>query len=216
MNNALVRAQAALELELWEALHRAATEAIAEDPEESFGYYYLSAAESGLGRPSEALEAAREAVARRPDDRGHRQLLSRALYACGALEEAELEAREAVRLCPEEPDPWRTLAEALSAHGKTSEAITAATHGLGLRPEYPELIGILGRLLMATDPERSEELHRRALSIDADSDLDLNNLGCAQLAQRRPYEAALSFREALRVNPALALAQRNLQKPCAP
>jgi len=125
--------------------------------------------------------------------------------------------REGLKDAPDPFHPSLYLGEALLRHQRPAEAVAVLNEALRLRPGYPETHNDLGRAwLELGDAERAAHHYRRAAEIwTGESRRDFaarawNNLGIARRAQQRHGEAIAAYRQALRLDPDLALARNNL------
>ena len=100
--------------------------------------------------------------------------------------------------------------DALLALGRTADADTAYTTALVTEPGLADAQLGLGRLRLATDPKRAEELFLRVLAKDPRDAAALNNLGIARDLQGRHSEAQKAYGEAIAANPDMRAAQVNL------
>jgi Flp pilus assembly protein TadD len=125
--------------------------------------------------------------------------------------------REGLKDAPDPFHPSLYLGEALLRHQRPAEAVAVLNEALRLRPGYSETHNDLGRAwLELGDAERAAHHYGRAAEIwTAENRRDFaarawNNLGIARRAQQRHGEAIAAYRQALRLDPDLALARNNL------
>ncbi len=91
---------------------------------------------------------------------------------------------------------------------KTMELVR---HGLALAPEAPHGHDLLGRIeLRRKRWVAAEAAYRRALELDPQNWVLMNNLGIALRGQRRQREAIEAFENAARMDPRSAIAAANL------
>jgi len=100
--------------------------------------------------------------------------------------------------------------DALAALGRPNEADTAYANALVLAPRSVGALLGLGRLRLADNPGRAEELLLLALAQNPREAAVLNNLGIARDLQGRHAEAQKSYGEAIAANPSMRAAQVNL------
>ena len=100
--------------------------------------------------------------------------------------------------------------DALAALRQTNEADTAYTTALVLEPDSQDALLGQGRLRLATDPKRAEELFLRVLAQAPRNAIALNDLGIAQDLQGRHGDAQQSYGAAIAANPDMRAAQVNL------
>ena len=111
---------------------------------------------------------------------------------------------------PGNEDALLTKGEALTALGRNDEAAAAFTAVLAVnRRSVGANIG-LGRLLLGTDPVRSEALFLEALNREPRNEVALNDLGIARDLQGRHADAQTAYRQALGIDPEMSAAQVNL------
>ncbi len=141
--------------------------------------------------------------------------LVQAHLAAGRLDEALAAADEALRsLGQGGEDDGRRLrvlrAGTLLELGRVLEARAAAEAAVEAAPESADAHAILGDTWLADDPARAEARYRKSLALEPGQPRVLNDLGVALIRQRRRAEAAQAFRAALRLDPALVMARRNV------
>jgi Flp pilus assembly protein TadD len=117
------------------------------------------------------------------------------------------------RIAASDPGNAEALAcqgDALIAQGRPNEADAAYTNAIVVDPGcIPALLG-LGRLRLASDPRRAEELFRLVLARAPRNAVALNNLGIARDLQGRHAEAQAAYGQAIAADPDMRAAQVNL------
>ena len=153
--------------------------------------------------------------------------LAAAHYALGRLyssaEDYDWAARcygQALRLDPKDLRAYNDLGVALYAHGETAEAVKLFRQGLaqnvderlpGVRLQRLNLLNDLGNALLGSGDGRGAlQAYLAALRLAPDDPRTHYNCGLAWLRLERPDEAALCFREALRLDPGFRAAEANL------
>ena len=158
------------------------------------------------------LRALREKMTAEPDNVAVRAELAAAYRERGYPEIALEISRLAVARFPESGEAEISLVRDLRAAGRRAEAVAnleayLRAHG-GSTAEYWSWLGILrdeNGLWPAGEPA-----HRKAVEVAPNVDYLHNNLGYNLLMQKKYQEAAEEFREALKLNPAGAMARNNL------
>ncbi len=186
---------------------------LAEFPDSAIGYAMLAMALSDQGRGRDALFSADFAVARDP-----RLALAHAARACaletmGMTWEAEMEGRQAVALAPTDPNRHSELAGIVGRAGRYQEALDITNRGLSLNPQH--LPSLHCRALALVSLGRTEEA-RQVLSSALLEDLDLAQLrasvGLALEGKGDMPQAAIEYREALRLDPSVSAARDGLRR----
>ena len=165
-----------------------------------------NAADAGDG--DTVMNALRSRVAAQPADVAARIELARAYRERGFHEVALEVCRLAVERFPESAEAQFALVRALFEMKRPADAIAA----LEARPRqtagYYSWLGLLQDSTGAW--AAGEPSHRRAVELAPAQDDLHNNLGYNLLMQKKNAEAAAAFREAIRLNPASAVARNNL------
>jgi tetratricopeptide (TPR) repeat protein len=154
----------------------------------------------------------REKVAAEPDNIAARVELAKAYRERGYKEVALEISRLAVSRFPESGTAQLSLVRDLREVNRRAEAISALEEFLKQHPqstaEYYSWLGIL------RDESNfwplGEPAHRKAIELAPGTDYLHNNLGYNLLMQKKNDDAAVEFREALRLNPSSELARNNL------
>jgi tetratricopeptide (TPR) repeat protein len=158
------------------------------------------------------LRALREKISAEPDNIAARVELSKAYGERGFHEVALEISRLAVARFPESGDAELSLVRDLRAVNRRPEAIVSLEIFLKANPaseaKFYSWLGIL-RDESGLWP-LGEPAHRKALELAATMDSLHNNLGYNLLMQKKNQEAAAEFEEALKLNPASAIARNNL------
>jgi Flp pilus assembly protein TadD len=154
----------------------------------------------------------REKVAAEPDNIAARLDLAKAYRERGYHEIALEISRLATARFPESGAAQLSLVHDLRNVNRRAEAITGLEAFLKAHPqgaaEYYSWLGILrdeSNLWALGEPA-----HRKAIELAPASDYLHNNLGYNLLMQKKHEEAAVEFREAMRLNPSYELARNNL------
>ncbi len=137
-----------------------------------------------------------------PDNAVFRAHLARAYRESGELGASVREYRRAFASSPGDSQVGYELALALQASGNIDEATTVLAVVLqsdAARPEAHNALGILYSLQGQADQARQE--FERALAIDPDDAVVLNNLGNSLRDLERPEPAASAYRRAIALAP---------------
>jgi tetratricopeptide (TPR) repeat protein len=207
--HAVARAEAALAIGRFETAAADAARAIAADASWPDGYAQLARANLGLGRFKEALRAADAGLAVCSDSVWLYRLRALVLAKCGRRKEARAAADEAIRLDPNSAAAHSARSLVLTGYWERKLAIASAERAVELAPDNAGFLAHLGLLLLRKDPKRAEKLLRESLAIEPNDAAVLNNLGVALHRQRRALDAALAYKAAILVDPALGVAKRN-------
>jgi tetratricopeptide (TPR) repeat protein len=158
------------------------------------------------------LRVLRGKVAAEPDNVAARVDLANAYGERGYHEVALEISRLAVVRFPESGEAQLSLVRDLRAVNRRAEAIAALESFLKAHPasgaKFYSWLGIL-RDESGLWP-LGEPAHRKAVELASGSDSLHNNLGYNLLMQKKNEEAAREFEEALKLNPASAIARNNL------
>ena len=157
------------------------------------------------GRHAEAARLYLQVLERDPRDAEALQLLGLALFRLGQADRALDLLTRAVSADPRHAPAHANRAMVLAALHRPGDAENALRTALTVRPDFPEAAARLGGLLLARGaaPE-AEAAFRRARPTPA----VLADLGAALALQDRLDEAVSTWREALRLDPALPLHAR--------
>lgn len=126
--------------------------------------------------------------------------------------EAVKAAQEAVRLEPEDPVNWQLLVAHQLHVFDLAGARASAEHLRELAPYWS--VSYQALAMVALEEENyaeAEEYCRKELEIDPNSYEGMNNLGIAQLNQKRKRDAVHTFHQAAKIDPVQDLARHNLQ-----
>jgi tetratricopeptide (TPR) repeat protein len=183
------------------------------EPANAAAHVNLGAALQKLARFDEAASAYREALRLRPDDAGAHNNLGATLEQLGRVDQAVAEYRESLRLAPDSSATHTNLGRALLAMGDTDAAVGELRASLRLDPESATSHYLLGTALAeqgrlddavaAFQVALRDPVLRNVPEVHNDFGVVLGRLG-------RPADAAMQFREALRLNPNFDAARANL------
>jgi tetratricopeptide (TPR) repeat protein len=180
----------------------AAREAVAADPEDPWGYYFLARALTGLEQPQKALEAAEAALARAAGEPAFHLARVPPLLALKRAKEAVDAACTALEFDPESAPAHNALAWSYIQMDRWQDAFDAASAGLRFAPDDPNLAACraaaerqLGRAVDAL------ETLRAAVARDPEDPLVHAQLGWTWLDRGNPAKALEHFGEALRLDP---------------
>jgi tetratricopeptide (TPR) repeat protein len=178
-----------------------AERAVADDPRSWKNWCSLARALNGLFRYGEALRAAERALALEPEAEWAHRLRALALQRIGRRSEALEAAREAVAIRPDNSWAWSMFAETAKHLGYEDEARPAAERAVALAPNNASHWVTLSYACLDLDWEAAAEACERALQLNSETEMALNNLGWVRLAQGAPQEARELFERAIRIAP---------------
>ena len=206
----LQRAWAAIQLKRWDEAVEWSVRSIAEDPEDSNAFKFLSIGLTSLHKFDDALKAAEDGLALDPDDEWLHRLRAISLLNLDKKEEALYAAREAVRLEPENAAAHHTVGlvyHNMEMHGQARES---ARKALELAPDDNDYHRFLGDLFMESEPRKAEKYYRQALAIDPTDAHALNNLGVVLQEMKMDAEATTAYKAALLLDPNMTAARQNV------
>ena len=168
------------------------------------------------GRLHEAEAHYRRALAIQPDHAPAHVNLGMVLVALHRPDEAIEAYKRAIELKSEDVDLDVRLGNALLQAGRAPEAVEyfrrAIAAGRGSAETYGVLYFRLGSLLVEREQFREAvDVVRAGLALVPESPQGHNNLGGALAASGRTAEAIVEFEQALRLDPNLISARRNLE-----
>jgi len=207
---ALSRASAANALGRYTEALREARVAFQLDPSLEGGYGCGAQAQLCLNRPARALKLARAGLAVHPQSEWLNRLACAAALSSGKKKEALAFADEAVRLQPNHSLAHKNRGHCLEALRRRKAAREAYELAIELAPHDASHLYDLGSLLTDSDPTEAVRLLRKALELDPLNAATHNDLGVALLKLKCPEEAMLAFKTAVRLDPTLKAAKRNV------
>ena len=159
------------------------------------------------------LETARQTAERAPNDPAARVQLGQLLLLIGDPSGALDECAAALAFQPDSAQAHYAKGLALSALGRPMKAASAYEDALRLEPNAPKTHAALGDARMELrDYGGAAEAYQTAVLMDAGDARLWSLLGGAQLKAGKLNAALRSQREALRLNPRLAEAERGLAR----
>jgi tetratricopeptide (TPR) repeat protein len=186
---------------------------VAQRPDDPQALLVLSVVLMASEESEAALDAARQALERAPESAEIWAQLGRALFVLGRFAEAEGAIRAAQAADPSDARFFLLSARLLAACERNEEALADVQHALALDPDDVETHQLLSGLLLTTKMSRwklSRQAAERAVRLDPEDPDSHAALGAVHLSAREIPEAEARFLEALRLNPADALARRGL------
>jgi len=136
--------------------------------------------------------------------------LSASLASLDRWPEAEATCRRAVELEPNHPDLLVNLAVAIAKLGKQAEAVELCQSAIKIEEDI-RAYAVLGESLSSLNRwAEAEAAYRYGLKLEPNHSAMLTNLGAAIATLGRLPEAAESFEQAVRADPANVTAQQNL------
>jgi tetratricopeptide (TPR) repeat protein len=168
------------------------------------------------GGQAEALAHYEEALRIRPDfAQTHYNIALLLARLPGHGSEAAAHLKEALRIQPDYAEAHNGLANLLAAQpGGQDEALAHFREALRIRPDYAEAHNNIGLLLARLPGGQAESMahFREAIAIRPDFAAAHSNLGVAYAQDGRMAEARLEWETALRLDPDLVDARRNLAR----
>ena len=173
----------------WEQALPFAERAISDGRQSPNNWCLLGWTLNGLGRYADALAATEEALRLNPDSEWAHRIRSIALGHLGRRTEALKAAREAVRQAPNEWRAWSRLAGTAHQLGYPVDAREAAERAVELGPDQASPWVTLSYVCLDEHREEAANAALRALRLEPENTVALNNLGAARLLQGRYSEA---------------------------
>jgi tetratricopeptide (TPR) repeat protein len=172
----------------------------------------LGALELGQGAVARALMLLEAAVEQAPTLAPARISLADALMVAKKTEQAHAQYRKAVELAPDSDVVHARLALALQAAGDTDAAMTHFLAAVKInRGQSPAFYEALGRTCAVRGNHEGAEISfKHALALDPQLESAHRALGELYLALERPGDAQASFRRALAIDAADAVALRGI------
>lgn len=169
-------------------------------------YNNLGIAYAARGEHAAAIHCFRQAIALNPEDTNACSNLSAELLAQDALEESLEWSRRALSLQPDCFAAQVNTAAVLLKQGRAEAAILAYQRAIRLQPESVDSVeaylGLAAALVSRRMFKDAERFLRKAISLDARSDLAYKGLGDLMVASS-DYDSAIdSYGKALAINPA--------------
>ena len=190
-----------------------AVEQIAAEPNDPSSYLALSRVLIHLNEAERAVEAAAEAIRLDPEWSATWSVHSAALLAAGRFSESETSLLEALRQQPDDGVLCERYARLLSMCGRSRDALVWARRALELDPDSETAHQVFAALLHKVHPAKwdlSEEVARRAVTLNPDDADGFAILGSIVMTRKRLDEAERYFRVALELDPNNQLALQGL------
>ena len=193
-----------------EALNNA-SRMLVESPNSFRLYNITGAANQGLGKQIEAVEAYKKAISLRPNYAKAYNNMGSALKEQQKLDEAIEAYNKAISIKPDYAEAYYNLGNALQEQSKPMEAIEAYTKAVSIRPDYAEAYYNMGNTFREKGMlNRAIETYTKAISIKPNDPEPYNNMGNALRSQAKISEAMEAYNKAISINPAYANVYWNL------
>ncbi len=174
-------------------------------------YNIIGAANKGLGKLEEAIQAYNKALAINPDCAEAYSNMGNALKEQGKLEEAIQAYNKALSVKPDYAEAYSNMGNGLKDQGKLDEAIEAYKKALSIKPYYAEAYNNMGILLKdLSKTEEAIEAFNKALTIKPDYAEAYSNIGVILKEQGKLDEAIEAYNKALTIKPDYAEAYSNI------
>jgi tetratricopeptide (TPR) repeat protein len=190
-----------------------ALDQISADPEDARSYIALARVHLQSGEHEAAVAAAEQAIRLAPEWPAVWRVHAAALFASGRFAATEKSVLEAIRLDPDDGSLFQMYARVLSLCGRSKEALQWAERALELDPDDETAHHLFAALLCEVHPSKwkvSEELARRAVSLNPEDADSFAVLGAILVTRRQFEEAEQHFRTALSLEPNNRLALEGL------
>lgn len=172
---------------------------------------YLAQALLHSNRPIEAAQAAHAFASADPTSDWALRLLAVAQSKVGRHKAANETARRAIAMRPDAVAPRLTAVSCSLAAKDVASARALADSCLEMAPDDTEVWATKGQVHdAANEPDEAEAAYRKALSVDPENAVALNNLGRIVLKRRRSWEAMDLFDRAAKADPRLEAPRKNL------
>lgn len=211
MNPSPERAQALIARQRWDLAERELNAVLATDPHDPMALGLLALCLAERRRLKDARRAAREALRLVPDWAFTHHVMASVLLELEEGRKAEAAAREAIRLDPSNPDHQAMLAQVHLQQRAWRKALAAAERGLALDADHVNSTKLRAAALLQLG-RRAEagQIVDAALARDPSDASTHAGQGWTKLHAGDHRAALVDFREALRLDPTLALARDGL------
>ena len=174
-------------------------------------YNITGAANNGLGKQEEAVEAYRKAISIKPDYAEAYNNMGNALKDQGKQEEAIEVYRKALSIKHDHAKTYNNMGNALIEQRKLVEATEAFTKALSIKPDFAEAYNNMGNALQDQGKlDNAIEAYTNAISTKPDLADAHNNMGNALKEQGKLDNAIEAYRKALAIKPDFAEAYNNM------
>ncbi len=193
--------------------HQLALDQVSSDPEDPRSYVALARVHLQSEDHDAAIAAAEQAIRLAPEWPAVWRVHAAALFSAGRFAAAEKSLLEAIALDPDDGSLFQMYARVLSLCGRPKEALEWAERALELDPDDETAHHLFAALLHQVHPSKwkvSEELARRAVSLNPQDADSFAVLGAILVTRRRFEEAEQHFRTALSIEPSNRLALQGL------
>ena len=171
----------------------------------------IGAANKGLGKLEDAVEAYTKALALKPDYADAYYNMGNALKEQGKLDKAIKAYTKALALKPDYAEAYYNMGNALKDQRKLEEAIEAYNKAISLKPDYAKAFSNMGITLQDQGKlEEAIQAYNKALAIEPNSADAYNNMGSALQEQGKIDEAIEAHEKAISIKPDYADAYWNL------
>jgi len=188
-------------------------EVIRRDPQNAQAFCLLARCKYEQRKFKEGIDAIETAIALAADVDYYHYLISFGYYQAGRHQEAIERLNTAIRLNPYAADYFGLLSLILLEEKDFKKALSAANEGLAIDGENITCLNARSTAqnkLQQTDD--AMETMRNALDKDPENDFTHATIGWNLLEKGKNKEAALHFKEALRINPELEGARTGLKE----
>ena len=174
-------------------------------------YNIIGAANKGLGKFDEAIQAYKKALSIKPDYAEAHNNMGNALKEQGRLDEAIAAHKKAISIKPNYAEAFNNLGNALQDQAKLHEAITAYTKAISIKPNYAEAFNNMGNALQEQgQPDNAIEAYTKAITIKPDYAEANYNMGIALKYQDELDRAIKAYTKAITIKPDYAEANYNM------
>jgi tetratricopeptide (TPR) repeat protein len=157
-------------------------------------YNIIGAANKGLGKIEEAIEAYQKAISLKPDFAEAYYNMGNAIKEQGKLDEAIEAYTKAISIKPDHAKGYNNMGIALENQGKLEEAIGAYAKTLSIKPDHAEAYYNMGNALKEQGKlDKAIEAYNKALKLKPDYAEAKTNLAILLFESRRFEEAEKFF-----------------------
>jgi tetratricopeptide (TPR) repeat protein len=210
-NQHLDRARLLMQQSRYELAEEQLRLSLAENSSDAESHSLLSLCLLSREQFAESEDEARQAIVNAPDEALGFYALAGVQQKRGQLTEAYETIHEAIRLDPWNEIHWGLLAGIEYARYRWQDCLNAAVKGLECNPDDATCTNLQAMALVKLGRrEDAGATIAEALSRDPDNELTHANQGWRLLHERKPDQAMIHFREALRLDPNLEWARQGI------